>query len=127
MQRTKDITDHILQLESDVKSCIYAHTPTKVQMGTATIEDNKVTMRHTSRTSGASSPYKTQKVYLPGRHTVNRDAEGQTNINIYNKRQVEFTYKGDTYIQDKKEFMKSSPMIMAPQNVDDGLTLNSQL
>ena len=56
---------------------------------------------------------------------MDQNDDGQTNINIYDKRQVEFTYKGEIYVQDKKEFIKNSPNIVAPQTVDDGLILYS--
>ena len=118
----KDIATHLNQLESDMKNSIERHA----NVSSTTNATSASTSQQQHRTQ-QSTFYKQPRVYSPGQHTVDKDMDGQTNINIYDKRQVEFTYNGETYIQDEKEFMKNSPTIVAPQTVDDGLTLYSQL
>ena len=62
-----------------------------------------------------------------GHASVSTRRDGCTNINIYDKRQVEFTFEGKTYLHDEKKIVKNSPSIAAPLTTDDRLTLYSQL
>ena len=71
-----------------------------------------------------SSPYTTRVSASP---TPPHDPSSHPSIDINDRRNIMFSYEGDKYVLQDKDFIRHAPKLLGPLDEDDGLSLYSQI
>lgn len=122
---TKKFKENIERMCADFLLDIRSRTSKATATSTTTTSSSPPITSSHAKTFSSKSPY--HPTSKPSPTYRSSYSTSSSVIDINDRRNIKFSYEGEEYELQDKDFIKLSPRLIAPRTEDDGLSLYSQL